>query len=63
MEIRRLLTSEYPILIDFLRNYWSENHSLFKSKSLLDFQHLDGDYYNFLVAIEDKKIYSSFRYQ
>lgn len=58
MEIRRLLTSEYPILIDFLRNYWSENHSLIKSKSLLDFQHLDGDYYNFLVAIEDKKIYS-----
>lgn len=58
MEIRKLKKEEYGLLVDFLKNYWKSNHSLVKSKQLMDFQHLDGDYYNFYVAIEDGTIYS-----
>lgn len=43
---------EYDKLIDFLKVAWNPNHSLVKSKALLDFQHLDKDNnaYNFIVA-------------
>lgn len=58
MEIRKLRKEEYDLLVDFLRNNWKSNHSLVKSKQLMDFQHLDGDSYSFYAAIEDGKIYS-----
>lgn len=58
MEIRKLKKEEYGLLVEFLKNYWKSNHSLVKSKQLMDFQHLDGDYYTFYAAIEDGKIYS-----
>lgn len=58
MEIRKLKKEEYSLLVDFLRDYWKANHSLVKSKQLMDFQHLDGDTYTFYAAIEDGKIYS-----
>lgn len=58
MEIRKLRKEEYDLLVAFLKNYWKSNHSLVKSKQLLDFQHLDGDTYTFYAAIEDGVIYS-----
>lgn len=43
---------EYDKLVDFLKVAWNPNHSLVKSKALLDFQHLDkeNNAYNFIVA-------------
>ena len=58
MEIRKLKKEEYGLLVDFLREYWKSDHSLVKSKQLMDFQHLDGDTYTFYAAIEDGRIYS-----
>lgn len=58
MEIRKLKKEEYGLLVDFLREYWKSDHSLVKSKQLMDFQHLDGDIYTFYAAIEDGRIYS-----
>ena len=58
MEVRKIKKEEYDILVAFLRKYWKSNHSLVKSKLLLDYQHLDGNQYNFYAAIEDGEIYA-----
>lgn len=42
--------SEIADVIDFLNKYWKKGHALCKSKSLLDFQHKNGDFYNFIIA-------------
>ena len=58
MEVRKVRREEYLLLVSFLKNYWKKDHALVKSKQLLDFQHLDGDNYNFYAAIEDNEIYA-----
>ena len=58
MEIRKVKKEEYQMLVDFLREYWKRDHTLIKSKQLMDFQHLDGDTYNFYAAIEEGEIYA-----
>ncbi len=58
MEIRKVKKEEYQMLVSFLKKYWKSNHALVKSKQLMDFQHLDGDYYNFYAAVEDGEIYA-----
>lgn len=56
MELYKFLTEvpekDYCKIIDFLKNCWSENHALVKSKELMDFQHYNKQkgVYNFIVA-------------
>lgn len=50
-QIRLALREEYPVLRDFLAENWGENHILVKSKEIFDFQYLEGDVYNIVVAV------------
>lgn len=51
-DIRRCSIAEYPLLVQFIKQYWREDHIFVKSKELFDFQHynpLTKDY-NFLIG-------------
>lgn len=50
-DIRLARKDEYPALRTFLANYWGENHILVKSKEVFDFQYLEGEVYNIVVAV------------
>ena len=58
MEIIRIGRDEHSLIQDFIEKYWKSGHSLVKSKSLLDFQHLMGEYYCFYAAVENNQIWS-----
>lgn len=48
--IRMCRVDEYDLLRNFIKNSWNENHIFTRNKALLDWQHLQGDTYNFVVA-------------
>lgn len=50
-DIRLARKDEYPALRSFLADNWGENHILVKSKEIFDFQYLEGDEYNIVVAV------------
>ncbi|TKX34101.1 hypothetical protein [Campylobacter taeniopygiae] len=51
-EIRLCREDEYDKLVCFIKENWNENHIFVKSKTMLDFQHLDkkNKIYNFVIA-------------
>jgi len=49
-EIRLCKFDEIDLLINFLKNSWSQNHIFLKNKDILNFQHKSLDEYNFIVA-------------
>lgn len=59
-EINICLVEEVEDLVRYIHENWSENHILFTSRALLDWQHKSkcGNYYNFVIArsIKSKKI-------
>jgi len=59
MEIRLLKKTELPLLQRFIHEYWRPDHVLSKSRQLMDYQHFNGEAYNFVVAIEGEKIYTA----
>lgn len=50
-DIRLARKDEYPVLHIFLTKNWGENHILVKNKDIFDFQYLEGDEYNIVVAV------------
>lgn len=58
MEIRKIKKEELHLLQNFLDTKWKKNHSLVKSKELLDFQHLHNNYYNYYACIDDDTIWA-----
>ena len=50
-DIRLARKDEYPTLRTFLTKNWGENHILVKNKEIFDFQYLEGDEYNIVVAV------------
>ena len=50
--VRQPHSSESQLIQDFLDNHWKKGHSLVKSKTLLDFQHLNKtkEEYNYIIA-------------
>lgn len=56
MEIRLVKNEEVDKIISFLNTDWKEGHALAKSRALLDFQHLEGDHYNFFGAFEGEEM-------
>ena len=59
MEIRLVKLNELPLLQQFLNDYWKKDHILSRNKELMDYQHYNGYGYNFVVAIEEGKIYTA----
>ncbi|MBQ9274866.1 MAG: hypothetical protein IJ228_08640 [Succinivibrio sp.] len=51
--IRRCQKEEYPALIRFIHDHWSENHIFCKSRAIFEFQHgsASGGYYDFIIAV------------
>lgn len=49
-EIRLCKSEELPLLRQFLKSSWSEEHIFLRNKEILDFQHQTCDGYNFVVA-------------
>ena len=49
-EIRICRSDEKPLLLNFLHDSWSHNHIFLRDESVLQFQHLQGNYLNFAVA-------------
>lgn len=58
MEIRQVKANEVNLIQDFIENFWKKGHSLVKSRTLLDFQHLMSNQYSFYVAVENNQIWS-----
>lgn len=56
MEIRRIRKEEHLKLHDYLNTHWKKNHSLAKSKCLLDYQHLSGDLYTYYAIFDHDEI-------
>lgn len=48
--LRQAEKADLPKLLDFINVHWKKNHALVLSRNLLDFQHLQNDKYNFLIA-------------
>jgi len=59
MEIRLVKKEELGLLQQFLNDYWKKDHILATNKALLDYQHFNGYGYNFVVGIENGKIYTA----
>jgi hypothetical protein len=49
-QIRLCRKDELPKLKCFLSRYWRSNHIFLNNQNLLDWQHLEGNNYNFVVA-------------
>lgn len=56
MEIRKVKSCEYDLLKSFLAQHWKKDHALVKSKGLLDYQHLQGEYYNYYALFDNQQI-------
>lgn len=56
MEIRQVKKEEVGKIVSFLNTDWKEGHALAKSRVLLNFQHLEGDHYNFFGAFEGENM-------
>jgi len=56
MEIRLVKTDELLKLQRFLHDYWQPNHILSVNKDLMDYQHYNGESYNFVAAFENSEI-------
>jgi hypothetical protein len=54
--IKNCNIQELPSLQDFIHKHWKENHALYKSKALMDFQHFNQNQkeYNFIIAINSE---------
>jgi hypothetical protein len=59
MEIKLASENEYLQLMEFIDTYWRKNHCLVKSKMLFDWQHKNGNEYNFYIAKDGDKIVSA----
>jgi len=57
MEIRLVRQDELGMLQTFLHEHWKANHILATNKTLMDFQHFNGTTYNFVIAIENGRIF------
>ena len=53
--IRLCRRDELDKLSDFIRRFWKSNHIFLTEKKILDWQHLDGENYNFVVANYEPK--------
>jgi hypothetical protein len=53
--IKNCNIEELPLLREFINKYWAKDHVFVKSKSLMDFQHLNtqSSIYNFFIAVND----------
>lgn len=59
MEIRLVRFNELPLIQQFLNDYWKKDHILSKSIDLMNYQHHNGYGYNFVIGIEEGKIYTA----
>ena len=53
--IRLCRRDELDKLSDFIRRFWKSNHIFLTEKKILDWQHLEGENYNFVVANYEPK--------
>jgi hypothetical protein len=51
-EIRYCKKEELPLLVNFIKNHWQEDHIFVKSVEMLVFQHFDSKLsrYNFIIG-------------
>lgn len=59
MNIRLAKYSERTLILDFINEHWQENHIFVRWPELFDDYHKDGDFINYMIAIDEetKKIY------
>lgn len=53
-DIRRIAYDEIPILQDYIDSIWKKNHILARDRRLFEYEYVQGDIVNFVVAINRK---------
>ena len=59
MELRFCTDKEVPLVMDFIKNYWSNTHILSRNRNLFDWQHKNKrtGLYDFAIAVNNGEIY------
>lgn len=57
MQIRLAEYTEKKTILDFINTYWRENHIFVRWPELFDDYHKNGDMLNYMIAIDEGKIY------
>ncbi len=60
MNVRLARYDEYPAIADFLHREWRADHVFTKSRALFDWQHRNGDHYNFVLGMDGDRILGVF---
>ena len=63
IEIRRCHADEIGLVMEFIDQHWKKGHALAVNRLLMDWQHgTQGDGYDYLIAIADKKLFGILGY-
>ncbi len=57
LKVKRVKNHEIKALMNYINDQWSSNHILSQNKRLFDWQYKKNNEYNFIVAMENKKIF------
>ncbi|MEH7503785.1 hypothetical protein V7152_17520, partial [Neobacillus drentensis] len=62
MEIREATVQDQDKIIQFIKDYWDENHIFTKSPELFSYQYQSGDRIHFILGIDNNEIASILGY-
>ena len=50
-DIRRAVLDDIPLIMEFIGQYWKENHILAVNRSFFEYEMVQGENVNFIIAV------------